>query len=54
MSAVEHADQIIVLDEGQIVERGDHAALMEKNGQYAAMFRREIEQAEEVLTDGAH
>jgi ATP-binding cassette subfamily B protein len=54
MSAVEHADQIIVLDEGQIVERGDHATLMEKNGQYAAMYRREIEQAEEVLTDGAH
>jgi len=52
MSAVEHADQIVVLDEGQIVERGTHAQLLAHDGQYAAMVRREMEQAAEVITDG--
>ncbi len=54
MSAVQHADQIIVLDEGEIVEQGNHASLMARNGQYAAMYRREMEQAAEVLSDGEH
>ncbi len=52
MSAVEHADQIVVLDEGQIVEQGNHTELMQRNGRYAEMYHREIEQATEVLTDG--
>lgn len=54
MSAVEHADQIIVLDEGRIVERGNHSALMALGGQYTEMYQREIQQAAEVLTDGDH
>jgi ATP-binding cassette subfamily B multidrug efflux pump len=54
MGAVEHADQIVVLEEGEIVERGNHASLMALNGRYAEMYRREIEQAAEVLTDGAN
>ena len=52
MSAVEHADQIVVLDNGQIVEQGNHTELMQRNGRYAEMYNREIEQAAEVLTDG--
>jgi len=52
MSAVEHADQIVVLDDGEIVERGNHAQLMQQNGRYAAMVHRELEQAAEVMTDG--
>ncbi len=52
MSAVEHADQIVVLDDGEIVERGNHDGLMQQNGRYAAMVHREIEQAAEVMTDG--
>ncbi len=54
MSAVEHADQIVVLDEGEIVERGNHLQLMAMNGRYAAMVRREMEQAAEAITDGKH
>lgn len=53
MSAVEHADQIIVLDDGQIVEQGAHAQLMALGGRYAEMYQREVQQAAEVLTDGA-
>ncbi|MBT8099257.1 MAG: ABC transporter ATP-binding protein/permease, partial [Gammaproteobacteria bacterium] len=38
-STVRAADQIIVIHEGEIVERGDHDALMAANGQYASLFR---------------
>lgn len=34
LSTVRHADEIIVLDHGRIVERGTHDLLMEKNGRY--------------------
>ncbi len=49
MAAVRHADQIIVLDEGRIVEQGDHDNLLASNGLYAEMYRREIQQAEEEI-----
>jgi len=51
MAAVQDADIIIVLDHGQIVERGNHASLMEQDGMYAEMYHREVEQAEE---DASH
>ena len=38
-STVRSADRILVLHEGRIVEDGDHAGLMERNGRYAEMFR---------------
>lgn len=38
LSAVEHADEIIVLNDGVIVERGNHKVLMERNGWYAKQY----------------
>ncbi len=47
VSTVRHADQILVLDEGRIVERGRHAELLESGGLYARMHERQ--QLEEEL-----
>ncbi|WP_207539732.1 ABCB family ABC transporter ATP-binding protein/permease [Sabulicella rubraurantiaca] len=43
LSTVVEADEIIVLQEGRIAERGSHAALMAKGGLYAEMWRRQSE-----------
>jgi ATP-binding cassette, subfamily B, heavy metal transporter len=41
LSTVVDADQILFLDEGRIIERGCHAELLERNGAYAALWRRQ-------------
>ncbi|MFZ4066670.1 MAG: ABCB family ABC transporter ATP-binding protein/permease [Phenylobacterium sp.] len=41
LSTVVDADQILVLRQGRIVERGDHAALLARDGDYAALWRRQ-------------
>jgi ATP-binding cassette subfamily B protein len=38
-STVRAADQIIVIHDGEIVERGNHESLLESNGQYASLFK---------------
>ena len=47
------ADEIIVLDQGAIVERGTHQALLAKRGLYASMWnrQREAEAAREKLAE---
>jgi ATP-binding cassette, subfamily B, heavy metal transporter len=51
LSTIIHADIILVLDKGQIAERGSHAELIEKNGLYASLWarQREAEKAREDL-----
>lgn len=39
LSTIQHADQILVLERGQIIERGTHQQLLDDNGQYAQMYR---------------
>ena len=39
LSTVQHADQILVMERGRIVERGNHATLLAQNGLYAALCR---------------
>lgn len=51
LSTIVHADEIIVMEAGEIVERGTHASLIEKSGLYASMWarQREAEEARERL-----
>jgi ATP-binding cassette subfamily B protein len=49
LSTIQAADMILVMDRGQIVERGTHATLLEKKGLYARLyetqFRRKAKEA---------
>ena len=43
LSSAVLADRVLLMENGEITESGTHAELMEKNGTYAAMFRRQAE-----------
>jgi ABC-type transport system involved in Fe-S cluster assembly fused permease/ATPase subunit len=42
LSTITHADQILVLHKGRVQERGTHEELLERNGHYAAMWKKQI------------
>lgn len=50
ISSVMHADEIIVLDNGEIIERGTHYELLEQNGWYKQMYEKQ--QLEALLEGG--
>lgn len=39
LSTIQHANQILVLDQGEIIEQGDHDSLLEQDGSYAEMYK---------------
>ncbi len=45
LSTVEHADRIVVLDKGRIVEEGRHEELLALNGMYTHLYRLQFESA---------
>jgi subfamily B ATP-binding cassette protein MsbA len=42
LSTIKHADVILVLEDGEIVERGNHRELLHGNGLYAQMYRQQF------------
>jgi ATP-binding cassette subfamily B protein len=56
VSAVRDANQVIVLHEGRVVERGTHASLISAGGAYSALLQRQqleesIEEEDDALLD---
>ena len=43
LSTIQHADNIIVLSHGRIVEQGDHASLLEQKGRYYGLYQMQFE-----------
>jgi ABC-type multidrug transport system fused ATPase/permease subunit len=48
LSTIRHADLILVLDRGAIVERGNHAALVRQDGLYAWFYRQQMDIGDEL------
>lgn len=48
LSTIEHADQVLVLDEGRLVEQGTHAELIAKGGVYAHLHRMQFREPAEA------
>ncbi|RVT96446.1 ABC transporter ATP-binding protein [Mucilaginibacter limnophilus] len=48
ISTIKNADKIIVLDEGRIVEQGNHDTLMELQGAYLALYEKQLLEEESV------
>jgi ABC-type transport system involved in Fe-S cluster assembly fused permease/ATPase subunit len=51
LSTIADADQILVMEEGHVVEHGTHDALLEKGGVYAAMWQRQIMEDEDFASE---
>jgi len=41
LAGLKDVDEVLVLDRGQVVERGTHAELLALDGRYASLYRRE-------------
>jgi ATP-binding cassette subfamily B protein len=51
LSTVKEADQILVLDDGAIVERGTHIELLQRGGFYAEIYDLQLRDQEDVMRD---
>ena len=45
LSTVQHADEILVMDHGEILERGNHEQLLRKGGAYNVLYEMQFQEA---------
>jgi ATP-binding cassette subfamily B protein len=50
LSTIRNADQVFVLDRGEIVERGTHTALMAQRGKYYDLYMSQFRREQEIRT----
>ncbi|EKX42782.1 hypothetical protein GUITHDRAFT_87943 [Guillardia theta CCMP2712] len=53
LSSIVNCDEIIVMHQGKVVERGPHAELLGLNGRYAAMWAQQAKEGSKVVEDDA-
>ncbi|KLJ01342.1 lipid A export permease/ATP-binding protein MsbA [Luteimonas sp. FCS-9] len=52
LATIEHADQVLVLDQGRLVEHGTHRELLARGGLYAHLHRMQFREAEPAAEQG--
>jgi ATP-binding cassette subfamily B protein/subfamily B ATP-binding cassette protein MsbA len=50
LSTIVNADLICVMEQGRILERGNHQELLKRNGRYTSLWRQQIQQPKPVET----
>ncbi len=53
LSTIADSDQILVMEDGRVIERGTHDALLDAGGKYAAMWARQLSEDEDEPEDKA-
>jgi ATP-binding cassette subfamily B protein len=48
LSTIRHADLVLVLDQGRVIERGTHTQLLAQGGHYAALYRQFVQMDERI------
>jgi ATP-binding cassette, subfamily B, bacterial len=43
LSTIRHADLVLVLDQGRVIERGTHTELLGRGGHYAMLYRQFVQ-----------
>ena len=51
LSTITDADEILVIDDGSVVERGSHHDLLRKNGRYRNLYKMQFEQTQLIAND---